>query len=159
MGVLTALLPLFGVQMYVAVGLWMAARWTLGKTFNLPACFASSWVMNPLTVVPIYYVYYWTGDAVWDAVTVPTPDWTFRQFERVFVAAISPKGGEWWERFFGGVLVLLSYFGWPIVLGSIIWSIPLSIAAYAGTRWGLTRYRARSAAARRAAQGSPLEST
>ncbi|HEX7925961.1 MAG TPA: DUF2062 domain-containing protein, partial [bacterium] len=97
MGVLTALLPTFGIQMYVAFGLWAGWRWAFGKTFNLPACFAASWVMNPLTVVPIYYAYYWTGDTIWDAITVPTPDWTFGEFEDVFIAAISPKGGVWYE--------------------------------------------------------------
>jgi len=145
-GILTALLPLFGVQLYTALGLWMAARWAFGRTFNLPVCFAVSWVMNPLTVVPIYYAYYVTGDAVWDALTVPTPDWTFGQFEDVFVAAIAPRSGVWWERFFGGMAVLLDYFGWPIVLGSVLWSIPLSVAAYFGTWWGMKRYRGRAPA-------------
>lgn len=144
MGILTALLPLFGVQLYVALGLWMLARWCFGRTFNLPVCFAVSWVMNPLTVVPIYYLYYVTGDTLWDALTVPTPDWTFGQFEDVFIAAVSPTSGAWWERLFGGAVVLLNYFGWPIVLGSVLWAVPLSAAAYFGTRWALRRYRARA---------------
>jgi hypothetical protein len=146
-GILTALLPLFGVQLYIALGLWAALRWSTGSTFNLPVCFAVSWVMNPLTVVPIYYVYYLTGDAIWDALTVPTPNWTFRQFEEVFIATIAPKGGEWWERFFGGMLVMFDYFGWPILLGSVIWAVPSSALAYAGTWWATTRHRRHVAAA------------
>jgi hypothetical protein len=146
MGILTALLPLFGIQLYVVLGLWMLARWAFGVTFNLPVCFATSWVMNPLTVVPLYYLYYLTGDALWDALTVPTPDWSFAQFEAVFVAAVSPGTGVWWERLFGGAIVLFSYFGWHIVLGSVLWAVPLSVAAHLTTRWSVSRYRRHRAA-------------
>ncbi len=142
-GILTALLPIFGVQLYVALGLWLISRRALGRTFNLPVCFAVSWAMNPFTVVPIYYVYYLTGDTVWDAVTVPTPDWTFAQFGEMFQSAIAPAGGKWWERFFGGMGVLFDYFGWPIILGSVLWAVPASVFAYVATRWGLARYRRR----------------
>lgn len=140
-GILTALLPLFGVQLYVALGLWLLSRWSIGRTFNLPVCFAVSWVMNPFTVVPIYYLYYLTGDTVWDALTVPTPDWTFSQFEDMFLAAVAPASGVWWERFFGGMGVLFDYFGWPILLGSLIWALPASLFAHFATRWTLVRYR------------------
>jgi hypothetical protein len=154
-GILTALLPLFGVQLYVALGLWLLSRWASGRTFNLPVCFAVSWVMNPLTVVPIYYVYYLTGDTVWDALTVPTPDWTFSQFEELFLAAIAPASGVWWERFFGGMLVLFDFFGWPILLGSLIWALPASVLAHIATRWALVRYRQRRSAAGLPAAGLP----
>ena len=149
-GILTSLLPLFGVQLYVAFALWTLSRWVYGRAFNMPVCFAVSWVMNPLTVVPIYYLYYLTGDSVWDAVTTPTPDWTFSQFEDVFLAAVAPHSGVWWERLFGGAYVLFDFFGWPIVLGSVMWAVPLSAAAYLTSRWAVTRYRKLQAERRRA---------
>lgn len=153
LGMLTALLPLFGVQLYVAVGVWALWRWLMGVSFNLPVCFAVSWVMNPLTVVPLYYLYYRTGDAAWEAVTVPTPDWTYSEFELLFVAAIAPETGPWWERLLGGGMVLFEFFGWPIVLGSVLWAVPLSAATFWTTRWGVTRYRARRAEAAELATG------
>jgi hypothetical protein len=143
---LTALLPLFGVQLYVAVGLWTLLRWMTGNPFNLPVCFAVSWVMNPLTVVPLYYLYYLTGDVAIEAVTTPTPDWTYSQFEGLFRVATAPERGTWWERLLGGAVVLFEFFGWPIVLGSVLWAVPLSAATYWATRWGLARYRARPTA-------------
>lgn len=146
-GMLTALLPLFGVQLYVAMGLWALCRRVAGASFNLPVCFAVSWVMNPLTVVPLYYLYYRTGDAAWEAVTMPTPDWTYPEFEALLLAAIAPETGPWWERLLGGAVVLIEFFGGPIVLGSVLWAVPLSAATFWATRWGLARYRARRGAA------------
>ncbi len=55
MGIWVALTPTVGIQMAVVMGLAVPLR------ANVPVAIAMVWITNPLTVVPIYFTFYWFG--------------------------------------------------------------------------------------------------
>lgn len=59
-GLSVALTPLVGVQMVVVLLMWGIAK-KLKWCFSLPLALAWTWVTNVATMVPVYYVFYVTG--------------------------------------------------------------------------------------------------
>jgi hypothetical protein len=51
-GMFIALLPIVGIQMYVAATLWLICRYLFRFRFNLPIAMALVWITNPVTVLP-----------------------------------------------------------------------------------------------------------
>lgn len=63
-GVFWAFTPLIGVQMYLVGLTWLCARLLPKYSFNLLIALAWTWVTNVLTIVPMYYTFYITGQAL-----------------------------------------------------------------------------------------------
>lgn len=60
-GMFWALTPLIGIQMYLCLMTWLLAKQTKGLRFSLMIACAWTWVSNVFTMLPIYYVFYITG--------------------------------------------------------------------------------------------------
>ena len=140
-GMFVGLAPLMGVQMYIAAAIWIISRYVLRCRFNLPIAIALVWITNPLTVVPIYYGYLLTGNwllSVFDLLFTPI---LYEEFQAMFMALQSDATIPWVERLVGGIVMLFWEFGWPIVVGSTVWAIPLALFSYPLTAFLLRRYR------------------
>ena len=83
---------------------------------NLPVAWAWSWISNPLTMMPLYYGYYWLGAQI-----VPS-DSGFVQVEIAFE-----------ELGFLGVWGALEPILIQFILGSLIASISASVFGYVAT--------------------------
>ena len=60
-GMFWALTPLIGIQMYLCLMTWLLAKQTKDLRFSLVIACAWTWVSNVFTMLPIYYVFYITG--------------------------------------------------------------------------------------------------
>lgn len=63
-GMFWALTPLVGIQMYLCLMTWLLAKQTKNLRFSLVIACAWTWVSNVFTMLPIYYVFYITGQVM-----------------------------------------------------------------------------------------------
>lgn len=63
-GMFWALTPLVGIQMYLCLMTWLLAQQTKSLRFSLVIACAWTWVSNVFTMLPIYYVFYITGQVM-----------------------------------------------------------------------------------------------
>lgn len=130
-GVFWALTPTVGLQTAEIVLTWIVARRGLGKDSSLLQAFIWAWINNPLTMLPMYYVFYLTG--LWllgDAGTSTGYDG--------FDALWTNDGSGWLNR----VTRLAGSIGAPTLLGAIPYAVVGAIVSY---RWALNVGRRRKA--------------
>ena len=125
-GLFIGMTPTLGVQMVLAV---VAA--TILKA-NRAIAVALVWISNPITILPMLYVYYRLG-----ALILGVPVWTFDNFsghsERLISLGFTEAlGAIGWEL------------GYPILVGSLIMAIVAGAAAYPITFVLVKRAKARS---------------
>ncbi len=68
-GVFWAFTPLVGIQMYLCLMTWLPFRYFRRLNFNLIIAWAWTWISNVFTMLPIYYIFYVTGQVMlgrWD---------------------------------------------------------------------------------------------
>ncbi len=71
-GMFWALTPLVGVQMYLCFMTWLLIKPAKNLHFSLVISCAWTWITNVFTMLPIYYVFYATGQIIlgrWDNIT------------------------------------------------------------------------------------------
>jgi len=141
MGLIWAFVPLFGIQMGGVLVTWMIASRFVGWQFALIPAIAFTWVTNILTIVPVYYVYYITGQVMlghWSDIA------GYEAFAALF-ASSAPTGAGFFEAVWAWIETLLTYWGLPIVLGSIPWTIAIAAAGYKSSLNLVRAYRRRRA--------------
>lgn len=140
LGVFWSLTPTVGFQTPMLLGVWGAA-WAIGWRASLAQNLAWTWINNPVTMLPLYYLFYVTGQllmghgadlsgygafaAVWSSAT----DASRPVLERALTAA--------------------RVLGWPTLIGCVPWAVAGALLGY---RWslGFLRHRAAVREARRA---------
>ena len=134
-GVIWGLTPTMGVQMAIVLLTWIITRRLFRWDFNVIVGFAWTWISNPLTLIPIYYVFYVTGQALlgrWDdllgydsfrALSQELRDAAFFEATRIYFSTV--------------------VWGWGSTM--VVGCIPYAAAGgFFGYRWGLkfiVRYR------------------
>jgi len=63
-GVFWALTPLVGIQMYLCLMTWFLAKPVRKWRFSLVISCAWTWITNVFTMLPIYYLFYATGQVM-----------------------------------------------------------------------------------------------
>jgi len=135
MGMIWAFIPLFGIQMGGVLLTWTIATRLMKWDFALIPALAFIWVTNIFTIIPTYYVYYVTGQAMlghWSDIA------GYEAFAALF-ASTAPENAGFFEAIWAWIQTLLTYWGLPIVLGSIPWTI---LMAWLGYRISLNLIRA-----------------
>lgn len=134
-GLAVALTPTTGVQMPIVVALWIAAgRLWPQWTFPLWIALAWTWVSNVVTLPPLYYLYVVTGRVLlgrWDRLR------GYEVFHDRLYADLSTDA-TWVESLWAFADKLLDNIGWPILVGSIPWTI---LGACIGYYWSLRLVR------------------
>ena len=70
-GTMWAMTPLVGIQMWLVSMTWLFYKKVLKQSFSLPVGLAFTWLTNVFTMVPVYYVFYVTGQMIlgnWDSI-------------------------------------------------------------------------------------------
>ena len=134
-GVFFGLTPTVGVQMYLVALIWSVSRYVFKKNFNLPVGAAMVWISNPLTMVPLYYLFLVTGYWILD-----TQNGISYQVFREHLNTISSQDGAW-EIFLAGSRFLLIELGWPMVIGSSVFAFPGFLISYYLTENIVTKHR------------------
>lgn len=123
--------PFMGLQTILMISTWQVLRRVFHKDASLLQAFIWAWVNNPVTMIPMYYVFYLTG--LW---LTHTPGsiggygafaalWEQSQHEPTFLAR---------------VLLIAQQVGIALAVGSLPWAFVATWVAY---RWALTISRAR----------------
>jgi len=144
-GMFVALTPTVGAQMYISGAVWVICRYMFRYRFNLPIAIAMVWITNPITTPPIYYGYYLIGDYLLSVWGKASPEMTYDLFVQMVVQLSDGEQGNLIQRILAGLYVLLREFGWPLLLGSLLVTLPVTVATYPVTWSLMTRYRKRLA--------------
>ena len=148
-GVAVGLTPTVGIQMAISLAIWMITRRLFRWDFNVILACAWTWISNVVTMVPMYYVFYVTGQLMlgrWDDLS------GYRIFADDFTRALNPPpillpGFDILidPSFEDTVEALLAFFVKDIFLVMTVGSIPFVIAGgLLSYRWSLnfvTRHR------------------
>ena len=130
-GLAIAFTPTVGVQMPIALLLWLIIRYLRPAwDFNLLVAIAWTWVTNVFTMAPIYYGFLVTGRIMlgrWDRLR------GFEVFEEKLGAALAVDAGPI-ETVWVYMVNLFEQFGLPMWVGSLPWALFLG---WLGYRWSL----------------------
>jgi len=135
LGVFFALTPTVGIQMYAVALVWALCRYILNAHFNLPVAIAMVWISNPLTMIPLYYLFLFSGYAVMET----QEKLSFALFDNK-LSSFSEMESTW-DSIVEATRFLIIDLGWPMVVGSLFYAIPGGILSYWITAYMLSRYR------------------
>lgn len=138
-GMLVAMTPTVGIQMYIVAVIWFILRALIRFHFNLPIAVALVWITNPVTVIPIYYLFLITGNLMLGFDLSLGMD--FEAFGQTFSQAKDDPAMGMGEALLGSFTLLFWKFGWPMVVGSLAWAVPLALLAYPVTTLAMLKYR------------------
>lgn len=137
-GVLWALTPFIGFQTIAILSTWLVARRVFGRDSSVVQALIWAWVNNPITMLPMYYLFYVTG--LWLTGTAGSFG-GYAQF-----ASLWETSAE--ATFIDRLAMLARAIGVPITVGCIPYALLSSWLAY---RWALGALRRRRSRLRRAA--------
>jgi uncharacterized protein (DUF2062 family) len=129
-GVFWGLTPTIGLQTVEILSTWFVARTLFRRDSSVVQALIWVWVNNPLTMIPMYYVFYLTG--VW-----MMGDATLAKDYAPFVDLwTNIAEGNWFAR-----LVALT---WDVGIATLVGCIPYAFVGSAiSYRWALAVVRAR----------------
>ena len=140
-GMLVGFTPTVGVQMYIVVVIWAISRYLFRFRFNLPIAVALVWLSNPVTMVPLYFMFLITGDWILEMMGWFAVERDFDHFKVLLMNGGPDVPQGLWNRVVHGFLLLFWEFGWPMAIGSILWAVPSAILAYPVVQYMLHRTR------------------
>ena len=141
-GTFLGMTPTVGGQMYLVGMAWVISRYVLHLRFNLPIALAMTWISNPVTFIPLYFLYLKTGAWILVWFGHVSQVGTYADFVQALdLIQQANEYVEWRRRFVNIVGQLFWQFGWPFVLGSVVYAVPLSVATYPITAVAMLRYR------------------
>ena len=123
-GVFLGLTPTVGAQMYLVAIVWSIYRYIFRGHFNLPVGVAMVWISNPLTMVPLYYLFLLTGYLLLETKNVLS----YELFTETLTRISEPAGT--WEMVIAGAHFLLIDLGWSMIIGSLVYAVPGFIISY-----------------------------
>ncbi|MBP5343914.1 MAG: DUF2062 domain-containing protein [Alphaproteobacteria bacterium] len=114
-----AMTPLVGIQMTLVMMTWVFFKKVLKKDFSIPLALAYTWVTNVFTMLPIYYIFYVSGQLMlghWDDIS------GYTQLQEIlrdtFMSELSFS--EKWLLFFK---LLLQDWGLAMIVGCLPWVV------------------------------------
>ena len=137
-GVAWAMTPLVGIQMTLVMITWAFFKKVLKKSFSIPLALAYTWITNVFTMIPVYYIFYVTGQMMlgnWN--NISGYDHLHTILHDTFMADLS--FADQWLLFFK---LLLQDWGVAMVVGCLPWLVG---GAYFGYRLTMKFERLREA--------------
>ena len=123
-GVAWAMTPLVGIQMYLVFMTWLTMKKIFKKDFSLVLGLAYTWITNVFTMIPIYYVFYVTGQIMMNRPVTGYSDLK-NTMEEVFFADYTL-----WEKVVTSCKLLLQDWGLGMAIGCLPWALVLGIGSY-----------------------------
>jgi len=131
LGTWLTLTPTVGIQMTIAA--FIGIPWGA----NMPIAIALIWLSNPLTIIPLYYSYYWLGTVI-----LPGPPRSYADVAAevsVRIEAVTQHG----EGVLTALRTLGADIGTPMIVGSLVIATGLAVPAYFVTLHWAERRQAR----------------
>lgn len=125
-GLAWAMTPLVGIQMWTVFMTWLIAKKIFKWGFSLPLALAWTWVTNVLTMIPIYYLFYLTGQLMrWNIHNLSGYDSLVHTIRETFMQDLSFT--EKWTLFFK---LLLEDWGISMAVGCLPWAVAFAVTGY-----------------------------
>ncbi len=140
-GMFLGFTPTVGIQMYLATVLWILCRYGIRVRFNLAIALAMVWISNPVTMVPLYYLFLVSGQWLQGLLGEEVAVMSYAYFQQAMAGLAPAEGLTWLQWLFYAMEVLVLEFGWPLVLGSLLYAVPAAVVAYPVTFALLRQYR------------------
>ena len=130
-GVFWGLTPTVGAQMYIVFLQWILHKTFIRFKFDLNLAIAMVWISNPLTVFPLYFLFYTTGELITDLFRLSVPEFgSFASFIQMFNVIYDNANIGLLQKGKETVRLLFSNLGVSLVLGSIIYAVPGAFISY-----------------------------
>ena len=125
-GMAWAMTPLVGIQMWLVFMTWVIAKKVFKWGFSMPLALAWTWVTNVFTMIPIYYIFYVTGQIMrGDIHDISGYGKLSGILHETFLSDL--EFTQKWGLFFK---LLAQDYGVSMMLGALPWAIALSILSY-----------------------------
>lgn len=144
-GLVWAFTPTVGIQMVLVLATWVVTRRLFGWDFNVFVAMAWTWVTNVVTLVPVYYVLFLTGQLMmghWDDLA------GYGKFVELWQGSFQAGGMlDWMAVYFTAVV---RDWGLPMLVGSVPWALATGGIGYVWSLRFVIRHRAARERRRRA---------
>ena len=125
-GMAWAMTPLVGIQMWLVFMTWIIAKKVFKWGFSMPLALAWTWVTNVFTMVPIYYIFYVTGQIMrWDIHDIGGYSKLSGILQETFLSDLDFT--QKWILFFK---LLAHDYGISMMLGALPWAVVSSVISY-----------------------------
>jgi hypothetical protein len=141
-GLLVAMTPTIGIQMFIVAGLWVIVTRLFRWEFSLLAGVAYTWTTNAFTMIPFYYLFYVTGQLIlgnWHDIN------GFDSFTQLVTSISSNPDLGFWQALWLWTVELFTGWGVPMFVGSIPWSLVSAWLGYVLTHSYIVRHRRKKA--------------
>ncbi|MFB5649043.1 DUF2062 domain-containing protein [Leptospira wolffii] len=142
-GLIWAMTPLIGVQMYLGFATWVLFR-LIGVRFYLPIAIAMIWITNPITLPFFYYLFYIVGKYVLILFGIGFNE---IDFDTLLSISKQSESMDLVSGLYHWTLFLLDKMGLPMFVGGFAVGIPSAVLGYPLTYRLLNSYRKRKAEA------------
>ncbi len=126
-GMLLAMTPTIGIQMFMIVGVWLFLTKIVKWDFSLLAGLGWTWTSNVFTMIPLYYLFYITGQLMlgnFDDIS------GFEQFSQLVINISQNPHLTFWQKTTTWLVQLFEGWGIPMFLGSVPWALLSSWLGY-----------------------------
>ena len=123
-GVAWAMTPGVGLQMDLVFMTWLTMKKIFKRDFSLVLGLAYTWITNVFTMIPIYYVFYVTGQIIMNR---PITRYTDLKdtMKAVFFADYT-----FWEKIVASGKLLLQDWGLGMAVGCLPWALVFGVGSY-----------------------------
>lgn len=139
LGAALAFSPTTGLHSFLVAGIWGLADRGFKWRFSPIIAFAWTWIANPLTVLPIYYLLYVTGQVMrgrGDDLS------GYADFVGLWDTLAAGNGG-FFDDLALGAKIFLEDWGIAMALGSVPWMLGAAAVGYVGSLAFIRRHRVR----------------
>ena len=140
LGALLAFSPTTGLHSFLVAGIWAVADRVFKWRFSPVIAFAWTWIANPLTVLPIYYLLYVTGQMMrgrGDDLS------GYQDFVGLW-DKLAGSSGSFIDNLALGAKIFLEDWGIAMVLGSVPWMALAAGVGYFASLAFIRRHRRRA---------------
>jgi len=125
-GMAWAMTPLVGIQMWLVFMTWVIAKKLFKWGFSMPLALAWTWVTNVFTMIPIYYIFYVTGQIMRGQVhDIGGYEKLSGIIHETFLSDLDFQ--QKWILFFK---MLAHDYGVSMMLGALPWAVVTSVLSY-----------------------------
>ena len=137
---LLAMTPTIGIQMFMIAGTWLFLTKVIKWEFSLIAGLGWTWTSNVFTMIPLYYLFYITGQIMLGNFNDISG---FDQFSEMVGNISNNANLSFWEKTSMWMVNLFKGWGIPMFLGSVPWAIFSSWLGYKIAYNYVVRHRAK----------------
>ncbi len=125
-GLFWAMTPLIGIQMWLVFMTWFIFKKLLNINSSLVLAVAWTWVTNVFTMIPVYYIFYLTGQLLQGNLNNITG---YSGLTTIIKDAFM-KDMSFWDKWILIFKILLNDWGVSMVIGCIPWAVGSAIIGY-----------------------------